>query len=198
MLVYPLVALGLATLGTSGSCTLRDPLERERVRGLFARIVPESVVGQVLARTDEDLRLGAVERLSTVLFTTCGASPRSRKASTPAVLEVVNFYLSEMTAAILGAGGTLIGYLGDGIMALFGAPSSSAITPTEHRGGAGDARPAAGALQRSDERAGIPSGFRMGIGLTAGSSWPATSAATSGWTTPRSATRPTPRRGSRG
>jgi adenylate cyclase len=38
------------------------------------------------------------------------------------VIEVVNCYLNEMTEAILAAGGTLISYMGDGIMAVFGAP----------------------------------------------------------------------------
>ena len=38
------------------------------------------------------------------------------------VIEVVNYYLNEMTEAILAAGGTLIAYMGDGIMAVFGAP----------------------------------------------------------------------------
>jgi adenylate cyclase len=38
------------------------------------------------------------------------------------VIEVVNYYLNEMTEAILAAGGTLISYMGDGIMAVFGAP----------------------------------------------------------------------------
>ena len=38
------------------------------------------------------------------------------------MIEVVNYYLNEMTEAILAAGGTLIAYMGDGIMAVFGAP----------------------------------------------------------------------------
>ena len=38
------------------------------------------------------------------------------------VIAVVNHYLNEMTEAILDAGGTLIAYMGDGIMAPFGAP----------------------------------------------------------------------------
>ena len=38
------------------------------------------------------------------------------------MIEVVNNYLNEMTEAILAAGGTLIAYMGDGIMAVFGAP----------------------------------------------------------------------------
>jgi len=38
------------------------------------------------------------------------------------VIAVVNHYLNEMTEAILDVGGTLIAYMGDGIMAVFGAP----------------------------------------------------------------------------
>ncbi len=42
---------------------------------------------------------------------------------TPAeVIEVLNHYLSEMTDAIMDHGGTLVAYMGDGIMAVFGAP----------------------------------------------------------------------------
>ena len=43
--------------------------ERERVRDLFARFVPENVVDEVLARADDDLRLGGVQRDGTVMFT---------------------------------------------------------------------------------------------------------------------------------
>jgi len=38
------------------------------------------------------------------------------------VIEVLNRYLTEMSDVILDAGGTLVSYMGDGIMALFGAP----------------------------------------------------------------------------
>ena len=42
--------------------------ERERVKDLFSRFVPEAVVGEVLANADEDLRLGGENRVVTVLF----------------------------------------------------------------------------------------------------------------------------------
>jgi hypothetical protein len=38
------------------------------------------------------------------------------------VVEVLNQYLGEMTDAISDHGGTLVAYLGDGILAVFGAP----------------------------------------------------------------------------
>jgi adenylate cyclase len=121
--VYPLLALALGTLGTLAVLYMLTAIERERVRTIFARFVPADVVDQVLARTDENLRLGAVERDCTVLFSDLrGFTSFSEKQPAERVIEVVNCYLNEMTEAIMSAGGTLIAYMGDGIMAVFGAP----------------------------------------------------------------------------
>ena len=38
------------------------------------------------------------------------------------MIEVLNHYLAEMSDAIMDHGGTLVSYMGDGIMAVFGAP----------------------------------------------------------------------------
>ena len=122
-LVYPLLALALGTLGTLGVLYVHETIERERVRSVFSRFVPVDVVEQVLASADENLRLGGVERDCTVMFSDL-RDFTSFSADKPAafVIEVVNHYLSEMSEAILAAGGTLIAYMGDGIMAVFGAP----------------------------------------------------------------------------
>jgi adenylate cyclase len=121
--VYPLLALALATLGTLAVVYLSETLERERVHDLFARFVPADVVDEVVARADDNLRLGAVQRDCTVLFSDLrGFTSFSEKLPAERVIEVVNCYLNEMTEAILAAGGTLTAYMGDGIMAVFGAP----------------------------------------------------------------------------
>jgi adenylate cyclase len=122
------------------------------------------------ARTDDDFRLGGVERDCTVLFsdlrgfTSFGESQPAAK-----VIEVVNYYLNEMTEAILAAGGTLIAYMGDGIMAVFGTP----IEQPDHADRAlVAAREMMGPrLQRFNDwlhEQGHESGFRMGIGLNSG------------------------------
>jgi adenylate cyclase len=121
--VYPLFALALGTLGTLAVLYLITAIERERVHDLFSRFVPADVVDQVVARADDNLRLGAVERDCTVLFSDLrGFTSFSERQPAQQVIEVVNCYLNEMTEAILDAGGTLIAYMGDGIMAVFGAP----------------------------------------------------------------------------
>ena len=121
--VYPLLALAIGTVGTLAILYLSETVERERVRSIFSRFVPADVVDQVLASTDENLRLGGVERDCTVLFSDLrGFTSFSETQPAGRVIEVVNYYLNEMTEAILAAGGTLIAYMGDGIMAVFGAP----------------------------------------------------------------------------
>ena len=121
--VYPLASLAIATLGTLAVLYVGETIERERVRDMFARFVPSDVVDQVLTRAGGDLRLGGVERDCTVLFSDLrGFTSFSESQPAARVIEVVNHYLNEMSEAILEAGGTLIAYMGDGIMAIFGAP----------------------------------------------------------------------------
>jgi adenylate cyclase len=167
---YPIVALVLATLGTLAALYVTETIERERVRDVFSRFVPGGVVEEVLAITGDDLRLGAVERDCTVLFSDLrGFTSFSETQPAARVIEVVNFYLNEMTEAILEAGGTLISYMGDGIMAIFGAP----LLQEDHADRAvAAAREMVGPrLVRFNEwlaREGYPEGFAMGVGLNSG------------------------------
>ncbi len=120
---YPLGALIVSSVGTLGAYYVLAVFERQRTRDTFARFVPEGVVDQVLARTGDELRLGGVEVEGTVMFTDLrGFTTFSEQRSAEEVIEILNTYLSEMSTAILDHGGTLVSYLGDGILAVFGAP----------------------------------------------------------------------------
>jgi adenylate cyclase len=167
---YPLGTLALATVGTVGVHYVTATMERQRTRDIFARFVPESVVDQVLARTDEDLRLGGTELEGTILFSDIrGFTTFSESNPADVVLEILNHYLSGMTESILTNGGTITTYIGDGIMALFGGP----IPQADHAD-----RALAAAREMLEvklpefnawlsERGIEP--FRMGIGLNSGS-----------------------------
>jgi adenylate cyclase len=121
--LYPMVALGLSLVGSLLVYYVREAFIRRRVRDTFARFVPESVVGQVLARTDDDLRLEGRRMDVTVLFSDIrGFTTFSETRDPGQVLEVLNAYHEEMTSAVMDHGGTLISFMGDGIMAAFGAP----------------------------------------------------------------------------
>jgi adenylate cyclase len=121
--VYPLMAMLLATVGTLGADYLFKAFEHERVRDTFSRFVDDAVIEEVLAHAGDDLRFGGEQRICTVLFSDLrGFTSVSETLHAEVVIQVVNHYLDEMTEAIMGAGGTLVSYMGDGIMAVFGAP----------------------------------------------------------------------------
>jgi adenylate cyclase len=166
---YPVGTLALATVGTVGVQYVTAAMERQRTRDIFARFVPEKVVDQVLARTDDDLRLGGVEIEGTILFSDIrGFTTFSETQPAERVLEILNRYLSGMTDAILDHGGTVTTYIGDGIMALFGGP----IPQPDHADRALAAARAMLELKLPDfngwlKEEGIEP-FRMGIGLNTG------------------------------
>jgi adenylate cyclase len=168
--IYPLLALALATLGTLAVNYVVESFERERVHDLFARFVPEPVVKAVVEHTDENLRLGGVERECTVMFCDLrGFTTFSESLPAERVIEVVNVYLGQMSEAILESGGTLLAYLGDGIMALFGAPlpqedhADRALAAAREMMG-----PRLGRFNAWLREQGLGEGFRMGIGLNSG------------------------------
>lgn len=164
----------LATLGASAVCAvalqyLTATFERERVRDAFARFVPPAIVDSVLARAGEDGWLGGERREMTVLFSDLrGFTSFSETRPPDVTLRLLNAYLGEMTAAIMEEGGTITSYIGDGIMALFGAP----VEQPDH---ADRALAAARAMQARLEHfnvwlaeQGVGDGFRMGIGVNTG------------------------------
>jgi adenylate cyclase len=170
--VYPLLGGGLA-LGAVGTLAVhytRAAFERQRVRFTFSRFVPEEVVDEVLAEGEGRLQLGGVRRECTVLFSDIRGFTSYSESREPAeVVEVLNHYLSEMTDAIMDHGGTLVAYMGDGIMAVFGAP----IPQPDHAD-----RAIAAAREMLEVRlpafcewmreTGHGEGFRIGIGLNSG------------------------------
>jgi adenylate cyclase len=170
VVVYPLAALAVGAVGALAVHYLLAAFERQRVRDTFARFVPEDAVGEILTRTDGDLRLGGVRRECTVFFSDLrGFTSYSEQRSPDEVVAVLNEYLGTMTDAIMDNGGTLVTYMGDGIMAVFGAP----LEQKDHAD-----RAIAAAREVLDDRlpvfnewmreAGHGDGFQMGIGLNSG------------------------------
>ncbi|MDX6681248.1 MAG: adenylate cyclase [Solirubrobacteraceae bacterium] len=167
-MLYPLAALGLGFVGALGVATTVGAFERERVRDLFARFVPEAVVDEVLARSD-GLRLGGERKVVTVMFSDLrGFTAYSEKHTPEQVIDVLNAYLTVMSDVIHEHGGTLVAYMGDGIMAVFGAPADQpdhadrALAAAEQMTGPALEDFNAMLRERGDEP------FQIGIGLNSG------------------------------
>ena|SRR5438128_1354848 len=168
--VAPLTSLVLSSAGALAMHYVIATFERQRVRDVFSRFVPEQVVDQVLARTDADLRLGGREVVATVMFTDLrGFTSSAETMPADKVIEVLNQYLGEMSEAILVHGGTLLSYLGDGILAVFGAPLEQADHADRalatSREMLDERLPRFNAWLRAHE---LGEGYNMGIGLNTG------------------------------
>lgn len=122
-ITYPLAGLVAGTAGAAVTDLVLETRERRRVRRTFGRFVPEEVVADALERCDDDLRLGAETLEATVLFCDLrGFSRFAERHSAVTVIESLNRYLTEMSDAVFEHGGTVVSYMGDGLMAVFGAP----------------------------------------------------------------------------
>jgi adenylate cyclase len=119
-----------------------ERLAKEEVaRANYSRFLPEYVVKQMLENPDS-FKLGGVTQTITVLFADIRGFTRiSEHAAPEKIVGLLNRYFSAMTDIIFAHGGTLDKYLGDGLMALFGAPT---VTPKD----AANAMSAAVAMQR--------------------------------------------------
>ena len=92
------------------------------IRNTFAKYVSEKVVNELLQHP-ELLHLGGEERVISLLFSDIeNFTTVSERLSPRELVSLLNDYLTEMTAIVLEQGGIIDKYIGDGIMAEFGAP----------------------------------------------------------------------------
>ena len=111
----------LAVLGRIGFEMAGQILERRRLRRAFAGVVSPEVLKQILAGSLPEI----IKVNVCVLFSDIrGFTTRSEGMPPEEVVSFLNRYFDEMTAPIHDNGGTLDKFMGDGIMAFFGAPNS--------------------------------------------------------------------------
>ncbi len=102
----------------------RGLAERDRVRDLLDKNVSPEVAAALLR---DGAILGGQEREVTILFADLrGFTTLSEKLTPQELLTLLNRYLDRMSAAIEAHGGVIDKFIGDAIMALFGAPVAQA------------------------------------------------------------------------
>lgn len=105
----------------NGQLELRNKLLSET----FGRFLSDEIVRQLL-ETPDGLALGGKKRTVTIMMSDLrGFTALSERMEAQSLIAMLNHYLGEMTEIIQRWGGTIIEFIGDGIMAIFGAPIPS-------------------------------------------------------------------------
>jgi adenylate cyclase len=121
-LVEPLVAVTLAAFGGVIYQYVFEGREKRRVKRLFSRYVSKDVYQQLLASPD-GAKLGGVRRNMSVLFSDIrGFTAVSERGAPEAIVTQLNQYFSAMVPIVFANQGTVDKFVGDMIMALYGAP----------------------------------------------------------------------------
>ncbi len=138
---------------------------REHSVALFSRFLDPRVVKDLISRGESELTLTGESRRVTVLFSDIrGFTSLSERRSPEAVVTLLNDYFSRQVKVIFRHGGTMDKFIGDAIMAFWGAPVAD-DRQAEHAVAAALAMCEALERFRDDPGEG---GFDIGIGIHTG------------------------------
>lgn len=163
----PFVAAMLAGTAAIMTRLLGEERERKWIHRAFSHYVSREVV-QELVRHPEQLGLGGRRAELSLLFCDIRSFTQLSERCEPEVLgTLLNRYLSVMTQIVLKHGGTLDKYIGDAVVAFFGAPIPLDDHPVRAARAAIEMQTALVGLRK--EFAGTPlEGIRSGCGLHCG------------------------------
>jgi len=121
-MVYPLLALTATYVSITVYEFVSEQRERRRLRNAFGQYVASEVVESIVKDPDK-LQLGGEEKVLTVLFSDLkGFTSYSERYTPQQMIELLSEYYARMTERVFACGGTLKEYVGDEMMAIFGAP----------------------------------------------------------------------------
>ncbi|MCY7387559.1 MAG: CHASE2 domain-containing protein [Burkholderiales bacterium] len=117
-----LVSVVMVYVGLGGHAFFSEQRQRRETRRAFSMYLAPEVVDQIMAHPDK-LKLGGERREITLLFTDLkGFTNISEQLGPEQVAQLLNEHFSRATAIIKRHGGTVNRFIGDAIMAIWGAP----------------------------------------------------------------------------
>lgn len=121
-MVYPIFGLAATYTMLTVYRYVTEERERKRIKETFKQYVAADVIEEAL-KNPQHLRIGGQEKMLTVLFSDLAGFTAFSERHTPSqVIDILSEYHDRMTERIFDHQGTLIGYIGDELIALFGAP----------------------------------------------------------------------------
>src|SRR5262249_1578931 len=121
-LVYPTVAMGFAFVGITVYRVMTEERQRLWTKRAFQQFVSPEVVER-LVNNPAELKFGGEVRNLTVLFSDIRDFTTYTEQHQPEeVVQMLREYLTHMVDQVLAQQGTLDKFIGDAVMAIFGAP----------------------------------------------------------------------------
>jgi adenylate cyclase len=171
-LAIPVACLGMGGIAYIATGAIGDRLEEQRLRRTLERYVSPAVAKEILSQPEDFTSLGVGQQIqAAVLFSDIrGFSRLSYQLGAEQTVQLLNTYFNDMVTAILAERGTIDKFIGDAIMAEFGAPTSQGAkqdTLSAVRAALG-MRVALADLRQRLQAEGLPPLFN-GIGISYGS-----------------------------
>jgi len=124
--IAPLLAFGAVFLSQVVFKYFTEEREKRKVKRIFQKYVSADVV-DILIQNPSLVKLGGEERTLTVLFSDLAGFTTYSEHHTPSeMVDILNEYYTDMTDQIFKHQGMLKEYVGDELMAIFGAPVAQA------------------------------------------------------------------------
>lgn len=121
-LVWPVLGFASAQIFSVGRRVLAEQRAKEQIKGMFGTYISPELVNQMVA-SGEQPQLGGHEEEITAYFSDIQRfSEFSEKLPPDRLVELMNEYLTACTDIVQEEGGTLDKYIGDAVVAMFGAP----------------------------------------------------------------------------
>ena len=121
-IVYPLLVLVITYTAVTVYYYVTEERERKKIKGTFRQYVAPLVIEEMLQDPGQ-LKLGGEEKVLTVLFSDlAGFTTYSEKYAPSEMIDILSDYFNRMTEHVFKYRGTLKEYVGDELMAIFGAP----------------------------------------------------------------------------
>lgn len=112
----------LDAIGSQMDTAIFESLEKNRLREVLGRAVDPRVMQRILDSRDMAFLKGERAEISVLYADIRGSTELAERSDPEFLVGFINSYLSAMTDSILSREGTLDKFVGDEVMALFGAP----------------------------------------------------------------------------
>jgi adenylate cyclase len=159
----PATTAVLASSAALVTAYVSEGVERRRLRKAFAHYLADEIIDELMSNP-QALTLGGARRQVTLLFSDIrGFTTLSEKMAPEALSRFLNAYLTPMTQAVLSERGFVDKYIGDALMAVFGAPAPSQDHPDRALGAAVRMHQELGKLRIS-----LDADLDIGVGINTG------------------------------